>query len=215
MAFTHRRDAKPWRASGHARVRHRSSIRPGTARALRRLPRREASACSCKRRGFCPSSGARRMMDTALLADDVLPAKSIRQWVLTLPFALRFLLATDPDALRQVLGIVYRTISGHILKKGRLTRSARRAPGRTHRPRGGRRDGRSSGTLDHVPSCGRPTRGAEGVFVTDRAAREQERKGVAQYAGFRLTFQFRRQRCSTGSCPSAAVSSSSRNRPRP
>jgi hypothetical protein len=59
----------------------------------------------------------------ALLADEVLPAKPIRQWVLSLPFALRFLLATDPDALTQVLGIVYRTISAHILKQARLTRA--------------------------------------------------------------------------------------------
>jgi ribosomal protein S27E len=80
-------------------------------------------AFSCKRRGFCPSCGARRMADgAALLADEVLPAKPIRQWVLSLPFALRFLLATDPDALTQVLGIVYRTISAYVLKRARLTR---------------------------------------------------------------------------------------------
>ena len=82
-------------------------------------------AFSCKRRGFCPSCGARRMADSAaLLADDVLPAKPIRQWVLSLPFALRFLLATDPDALTKVLGIVYRTISAYVLKKARLTRAS-------------------------------------------------------------------------------------------
>jgi ribosomal protein S27E len=62
------------------------------------------AAFSCKRRGFCPSCGARRMTDSAaLLADAVVPAKPIRQWVLSLPFALRFLLATDPAALTQVL----------------------------------------------------------------------------------------------------------------
>ena len=82
-------------------------------------------AFSCKRRGFCPSCGARRMTDSAaLLADEVLPAKPIRQWVLSLPFALRFLLATDPEALTRVLGIVYRTISTYILKKARLTRAS-------------------------------------------------------------------------------------------
>ncbi len=82
-------------------------------------------AFSCKRRGFCPSCGARRMADcAALLADEVLPARPIRQWVLSLPFALRFLLATDPDALTRVLGIVYRTISGHVLKRARLTRAS-------------------------------------------------------------------------------------------
>jgi hypothetical protein len=31
---------------------------------------------------------------------------------------MRFLLATDPNVLTQVLGIVYRTLSGRILKKG-------------------------------------------------------------------------------------------------
>jgi hypothetical protein len=35
----------------------------------------------------------------ALLADEVLPAQPIRQWVLSLPFALQFWLATDPGAL--------------------------------------------------------------------------------------------------------------------
>jgi Putative transposase len=45
--------------------------------------------------------------------------------VLSLPFALRFLLATDPDALTHVLGIVYRTISAYVLKRARLTRASR------------------------------------------------------------------------------------------
>ena len=39
----------------------------------------------------------------ALLVDEVLPQQPLRQWVLSLPFALRFLLATDADALTQVL----------------------------------------------------------------------------------------------------------------
>jgi hypothetical protein len=81
-------------------------------------------AFSCKRRGFCPSCGARRMTESAaLLADEVLPRKPLRQWVLSLPFALRFLLATHPRALTQVLGIVYRTVSAHVLWKARLTRA--------------------------------------------------------------------------------------------
>ena len=70
-------------------------------------------AFSCKRRGFCPSCGARRMADSAaLLVEEVLPCEPLRQWVLSLPFALRFLLATNPQVLTQVLRIVYRTISG-------------------------------------------------------------------------------------------------------
>jgi hypothetical protein len=48
---------------------------------------RAARTASCKKRGFCPSCGARRMVETAaLLADDVLPLKALRQWVLSLPF---------------------------------------------------------------------------------------------------------------------------------
>jgi ribosomal protein S27E len=74
-------------------------------------------AFSCKKRGFCPSCGARRMAETAaLLADEVLPERPLRQWVLSLPIALRFLLATDPDALTLVLGAAYRTISGYLLQ---------------------------------------------------------------------------------------------------
>jgi ribosomal protein S27E len=47
-------------------------------------------AFSCKRRGFCPSCGARRMVESAaLLVDEVLPAVPMRQWVLSVPFALR------------------------------------------------------------------------------------------------------------------------------
>jgi len=39
-------------------------------------------AFSCKRRGFCPSCGARRMAESAaLLVDEVLPHEPMRQWV--------------------------------------------------------------------------------------------------------------------------------------
>jgi hypothetical protein len=82
-------------------------------------------AFSCKRRGFCPSCGARRMAETAaLLVDDILPRQPVRQWVLSLPFALRYLLATRPEVVTQVLGIVYRAISGHLIRKAGLTRAS-------------------------------------------------------------------------------------------
>jgi hypothetical protein len=60
----------------------------------------------------------------ALLTDEVLPPQPLRQWVLSLPLALRFLLATNPKAPTRVLGVVYRTISSHLLRKARLTRTA-------------------------------------------------------------------------------------------
>ena len=46
-------------------------------------------AFSCKRRGFCPSCGAKRMAEnTAHLLDEVFPHKPLRQWVLSFPFPL-------------------------------------------------------------------------------------------------------------------------------
>jgi hypothetical protein len=59
----------------------------------------------------------------ALLVDDVLPRQPVRQWVLSLPFALRYLLATRPEVVTQVLGIVYRAISGHLIRKAGLSRA--------------------------------------------------------------------------------------------
>jgi hypothetical protein len=86
---------------------------------------RPSGVAACKRRGFCPSCGGRRMAETAaLLVDDVLPRQPIRQWVLSLPFALRYLLATRPEVVTRVLGIVYRAISGHLIRKAGLTRAS-------------------------------------------------------------------------------------------
>jgi ribosomal protein S27E len=83
-------------------------------------------AFSCKRRGFCPSCGARRMAESAaLLVDDILPEAPVRQWVLSFPFALRFLFATRPAVMGRVLGIVYRTLATHQIRKaGHTHRSA-------------------------------------------------------------------------------------------
>jgi ribosomal protein S27E len=74
-------------------------------------------AFSCKRRGFCPSCGARRMAEgAALLVDEVLPREPLRQWVLSVPFALRYLFATAPAVMGQVLGIVTRAIGSYLIK---------------------------------------------------------------------------------------------------
>ena len=81
-------------------------------------------AFSCKRRGFCPSCGARRMAESAaLLVDEVLPDKPMRQWVLSVPFPLRFLFASQPKIMGKALGIVYRTIATHLTHKAGYTRS--------------------------------------------------------------------------------------------
>jgi len=51
----------------------------------------------------------------ALLVDEVLPHQPIRQWVLSVPIPLRFLLASRPAIMGQVLGIVYRTLATHLI----------------------------------------------------------------------------------------------------
>ena len=44
-------------------------------------------AFSCRRRGFCPSCGARRMVESAaLLVDEVFPEQPVRQWGEGRPF---------------------------------------------------------------------------------------------------------------------------------
>ena len=84
-------------------------------------------AFSCKRRGFCPSCGARRMAESAaLLVDEVFPEQPVRQWVLSFPYPLRFLFASRPAIMGQVLGIVYRVIAGHLIKKAGFTRRTAR-----------------------------------------------------------------------------------------
>jgi len=60
----------------------------------------------------------------ALLVDEVLPRQPLRQWVLNVPFPLRFLFATEPAAVTAVLGIVYRAISTHLIRKAGLKQSA-------------------------------------------------------------------------------------------
>ncbi|MGK0156045.1 MAG: hypothetical protein ACI9SE_003012 [Neolewinella sp.] len=72
-------------------------------------------AFSCKGRGFCPSCGTRRMVDTAaLLVDQVIPdVAPVRQWVLSLPYRVRLLCAHDPMALSAVRRILVRAVSGY------------------------------------------------------------------------------------------------------
>lgn len=79
-------------------------------------------AFSCKRRGFCPSCGARRMVESAAhLVDNVFPEAPVRQFVLTFPFPLRFLLAAKPRVLTEVLAVVQRGISTFLIRKSGFT----------------------------------------------------------------------------------------------
>jgi hypothetical protein len=62
-----------------------------------------------------------------LLSDHILPNKPIRQYVLSFPYNLRYLLALQPKLISPILAIVNRKISGFIAKK--LGQPARRIQG--------------------------------------------------------------------------------------
>jgi len=77
-------------------------------------------AFSCKGRGFCPSCGGRRMSHTAAhLIAHVLPEACHRQWVLTLPFALRLRCAYDRELCAAVRTIFVRAVFSHLARQAR------------------------------------------------------------------------------------------------
>jgi Transposase zinc-binding domain len=77
-------------------------------------------AFSCKRRGFCPSCGARRMAETAAhLIDHVIPPVPVRQWVWSFPIPLRILFAAQPQLLAPLLQVIHRVIAAFLIKQAR------------------------------------------------------------------------------------------------
>lgn len=81
---------------------------------------RRAVAFSCKRRGVCNSCQGRRMSETAAhLGDRVLPAVPVRQWVLSLPFPLRYRLAYDRELMTPILGAWVRALSASLRRRAR------------------------------------------------------------------------------------------------
>src|ERR671914_2286809 len=81
-------------------------------------------AFSCKKRGFCPACGDRRMAETAAhLVDYVIPRVSVRQWVLSFPIPLRLLFAAHPELLTPVLQIIHRVIATFLIKQAGLKRT--------------------------------------------------------------------------------------------
>jgi hypothetical protein len=53
----------------------------------------------------------------ALLVDEIVPHQPMRQWVLSVPFPLRLLFASQPAVMGKALGIVYRAIATHLTHK--------------------------------------------------------------------------------------------------
>ena len=70
-------------------------------------------AFSCKGRSFCPSCGGRRMSELAAqLVERVIPDVPVRQWVLSVPWSLRYQLAFDAALCTEVLAVFMRVIFG-------------------------------------------------------------------------------------------------------
>ena len=77
-------------------------------------------AFSCKKRGFCPSCGGKRMNEVAAhLVEAVIPPVPVRQWVISFPFSLRYLLAYRPQLITAVLAIFIRTVSNWIVRRAK------------------------------------------------------------------------------------------------
>jgi hypothetical protein len=66
---------------------------------------------SCKGRAWCPSCGGRRMTERAAhLVDAVRPCVPMRQWVLTVPYRLRYQMAWNHGLSRAVLRVYTRVL---------------------------------------------------------------------------------------------------------
>ena len=75
---------------------------------------------SCRLRGFCPSCMSKRSAVVAAhLVDHVIPHVSTRQWVVTLPIHLRYLVAHHREIQKKVHGMINRAISGYYCAFGR------------------------------------------------------------------------------------------------
>lgn len=77
-------------------------------------------AFSCKKRGFCPSCCAKRMNDEAAhIVDKVFADITIRQWVISFPYELRFQMAHNSKLTSKVLAIFTKTITKYQKKKAK------------------------------------------------------------------------------------------------
>ncbi len=59
---------------------------------------------------------------TAHLVDHAIPRVPVRQWVLSFPIPLRFLLAAHPQLLSPILQVTHRAISTILIKQEGLKR---------------------------------------------------------------------------------------------
>jgi hypothetical protein len=117
---------------------------------------------SCKGRGFCPSCGGRRMTECAArLVGELLPRVPVRQWVLSLPYRLRYLLAWDHGSARAVLGVAVRVLLSFQRHHAPI-RHSRRAVGMRDRHPAVRRGTEPEHSFPHAALRRRLLRGRRG-----------------------------------------------------
>ena len=148
----------------------------GQCRATRVLP------FSCKTRSLCSSCAARTMADTAAhLVDRVIaPDVPVRQWVLTLPFAIRRWVAFDERLLSELHRIAVRAISDWLRASAAARTRAKTADKRLAEP----------GAVTFVQRFGDALRLAPHfhIMVSDGVfARRRSRKCKAGRVYFRTT----------------------------
>jgi hypothetical protein len=178
---TRRLDGDPGDRRRRARHRTHSDLKQ-SARTQPGHVRRPACAFerlipfSCIGRGFCPSCGGRRMTALAAnLVDKVFPQVPVRQWVLTVPHRVRYLLAWDHTLCRAVLAVFIRGVLAFYRRRSR--RPQRHRHGHTTAPRH---------HPDARPPAPRPPRLRRRRGGFDRYCRRSPRRGLAGARGAHL-----------------------------
>lgn len=81
-------------------------------------------ALSCKKRGFCSSCAARRQAElTEYLVEKVFVDVPVRQFVLSIPFELRYWLTTDAGLTSKVYEIFSQEVEKHFRRASRAVRA--------------------------------------------------------------------------------------------
>jgi hypothetical protein len=74
---------------------------------------------SCKCRGVCPSCHGRRQAESAIHLDEIFPNYQYRQWVLSLPYEIRYTVANNSELTSKCLGVFTRSVERWYRKKAR------------------------------------------------------------------------------------------------
>jgi hypothetical protein len=90
-------------------------------------------AFSCRGRGFCPSClGKRQALATEFLMENLLGGLPVRQFVLSVPFELRFLMARDAKLMSLILAIVNKSIATLYRHKAKVELKSELATSNNH-----------------------------------------------------------------------------------